>query len=119
MTELTREQILSIVDLKPQGIQIEEWGGTVFIRPMNALERAEWEGYVFSSSDTPKAKVIDQARERLAVLSICDAQGKRLFTDADIPELGKKNAIALERIGQAAMRLNKLTPKDIRDLAKN
>lgn len=117
MTALTREDILGIVDLKPQEVDVPEWGAKVFIRPMMATERAEWEGFVHA--DREKTGPVKEAQERLAVLCLCDADGNRLFTDADIPALSKKNATALERIGIAAMRLNKLTPRDIRDLAKN
>lgn len=117
MSGLTREQILGVVDLKPVEVQVPEWNSSVWIRPMTAAERAEWEGYI--SGDAGKNGAVKQARERLAVLSICDSDGSRQFTNEDIDVLAKKNATALERVGMAAMRLNKLRPKDIEELAKN
>jgi hypothetical protein len=112
---LTREEILAVIDRKPIEIDVPEWGGTVFVRPLSSPERARWEAIVAGSAN----KTVDNAREVLAVLSLSDAEGNRLFTEEDVPQIAGKNAIALERIGLASMKLSKLRPIDIAELAKN
>jgi hypothetical protein len=47
------------------------------------------------------------------------AEGKRLFTDADAPVLGEKLAPALDRIFEAASKLNRLSKEDVEELEKN
>jgi hypothetical protein len=58
-------------------------------------------------------------RARTAAACICDDQGARLFSDADVAELGQKSAAALDRIFDVAMRLNRISKKDVDDLEKN
>ena len=53
------------------------------------------------------------------MLSIVDADSKRIFADSDAESLGKKNSAALDRIYAVAERLSGLTKKDIEELAKN
>jgi hypothetical protein len=39
-------------------------------------------------------------------LTLCDATGNRLFEDAEITALGRKSALALDRVFAVAQRLN-------------
>jgi len=115
---LSRDDILGAADLTPAEIEVPEWGGTVFIRPLTAGERGEWETFL-SAGKGKNEDMLKVSRAMLAMLTLCDATGARLFTESDLDALMAKNATALERIAYAAMKLNKLRPKDIADLAKN
>jgi hypothetical protein len=48
-----------------------------------------------------------------------DESGKRLFPDADVRELGKKSASALQRVFEVAQRLSGLSNADVEELTKN
>ena len=52
-------------------------------------------------------------------LTICDQEGERLFTDADVEALGEKSSTALNRVWDVARRLSALTVKDEQALLKN
>jgi hypothetical protein len=54
-----------------------------------------------------------------AQMSLCDETGALLFTEADIPELGTWPSTAIERIAEASLKLNIVTPALIKELAKN
>jgi hypothetical protein len=60
-----------------------------------------------------RGKRLDNFRARLAVFCCVDKDGKRIFKDSDIAALGEKSGWALNRIFEAASKLNKLTEDSI------
>ena len=112
---LSRESILGHDDLKREELPIPEWGGSVFVRTLTASERDQFEDRVLADKKTTKRDI----RALLAVASVCDEQGKPLFTPADVPQLGRKSAAALDRIFDVAMRLSRIGKQDVEELEKN
>ena len=110
---LTRDDILGKVQLAVEQVQVPEWGGPVYIREMSGAERDAWEALVFGEE---KAKNI---RATLAAVCLCDETGKRLFADEDAVKLGATSGSALQRVFDAAMRINKLRKEDVEEVAKN
>jgi hypothetical protein len=115
MSLLTKEQILAAVDKPTQDVGVPEWGGDVRIRTMSASERDKWEGETYGEG---KVNTVD-FRARFVALCIVDEKGDRMFTDADVAQLGEKSAAALQRVFNAAQTLNALTNKDVAELEKN
>lgn len=115
MGMLTREEILQKQDLKTRKVDIPEWDGHVFIRPMTSTERDNWESKVLSEN----GKTPPQLRATLASQLVCDETGKQLFSEEDIEALGKKSAAAINKIFEEVLGLNKITDEDINELAKN
>jgi hypothetical protein len=109
---LNRDFILSQTSLPTQEVDVPEWGGKVLIRVMTAGERDEWESYV----NVNKSKDI---RARTAISVICDADGKRLFSEADMSAISNLHSKALDRIFEAAVILNAVGRSDIAELKKN
>lgn len=106
-----REDILAAKDCTlSEPIEVPEWGVSVRLRFLTSGEREKWELRSGKNSDV---------RESLAVYSICDIDGKQIFTEADIPLLKEKNAHVLDRLSYAAVRHNKITREDIEELQKN
>jgi len=116
MAILTREQILDAHDLKKIEVKVPEWGGSVFVKTLTATERDRFESAIYHHKTKIK---IANVRARLAALAVIDEKGVRLFTPDDIVALGKKSATALDRVFQAACKLNKMTPDDVEELEKN
>jgi hypothetical protein len=109
---LSREQILSGVAAPlVKEVMVPEWGGSVFVRVMNAAERDKFE------VATNASRV--NFRARLAVAVVCDEKGQKLFTEADMLALGQQPGTALDRILLAATELNQFTAADIEKLEKN
>ena len=118
---LTKQQILAADDTKRACLKVPEWGGEVFVRVMSGTERDMFEAEVYGSADRNGSGKLNlrNVRAKLAALTLCDESGNRLFTDADIVELGKKSAAALDRVFTVAQHLNGFSDKDVEDLAKN
>lgn len=115
---LSREQILGADDRKTQDVPVPEWGGTVRVRSLTGTERDAYEaGIVQLRGDGSRKFTLQNARARLVSLALCNENGERMFTDADIKALGDKSAAALERVFDVARNLSGLSEEDIEELA--
>lgn len=116
MNLLSKDQILAATDSGRELFPVPEWGGDVFINVMSGTERDAFEQAVVGDGEHRNWRNV---RARLAVIVLVDEEGKRLFADTDVAALGRKSSIVLDRIFDAAQRVNALRPEDIKELAKN
>lgn len=98
---LTKSTILAANDLPSESVPVPEWGGDVLVRTMSGTDRD-----AFEASLLDKDGRMQNVRARLVALSLCDANGARLFEDNEIAALGLKSARALDRVFSVAQRLN-------------
>lgn len=109
---LGRDEILAAADRPIVLVDVPEWGGAVFVRSISGAERDAFE----LSWAADKTNI----RAKLAAVCCCDESGDPLFDHADdIAALGDKSGAALDRVFDAATKLNKFTDKDIDELEKN
>lgn len=114
---LTKEQILSAVDIQREVVQIPEWGGEVIVSGVSGAERDDLEQSMIDPGKSQKERMRN-FRARLSSMCIVDENGNRLFSESDIETLGKKSAKALDRIVTVAQRLNGLTESDVKEITK-
>jgi len=112
---LNRDEILNAQDIKREVVAVPEWGGEVCVQGMSGAQRDEFEQTWAQKADG----IVPNIRATFAAWSICDDDGKRLFTTADIEALGKKSANALDRIFAVAQRLSGLSDTDTEELVKS
>ena len=115
---LTKQQILAANDLKHELVNVPEWGGEVWVRGMTGAERDKFEASVVQIRGKDQTMNMSNFRAKLAGLTICDADGKRLFSDADIKELSDKSASALQRVFSVASRLSGIGVDDVKELTE-
>lgn len=113
---LTREQILAANDIKTEDVAVPEWGGTVRVRTMTAIERDSFLADVLGADGK-----VDRRRHRtmLAARTIIGDDGVPVFTETDIAALGAKNSLVLERIVAVADRLNTVSTETVDASEKN
>lgn len=120
---LDRKSILDARDAKLEKVEVPEWGGSVFVRVLSGTERDAFEASNVRISGKGKDRRIDPVlgnyRARLAVLAVCDEKGERIFSDEDAGAVGKKNAAALDRIVEAAHRINGMGEDSVEVAEKN
>lgn len=120
---LTREDILGAPAPQLERVEVPEWGGAVFVREMTAGERDSYEAAIIAEHALgEKGNVrlrVRRVRARLLVCTVFDAQGTPMFAEADIDELAAKPIRPVQRIYNAAARLNALSDLDIKELAGN
>src|SRR5690625_2150066 len=110
---LTRDAILAADDLEKELVPVPEWGGAIYVRGMSGTERDAFESSLVQERTIRKGRRQETTREtdlrnfraKLCARTICDAEGKLLFNEADINALGNKSAAALTRVVEVARRL--------------
>ena len=123
---LSREEILKAevgadgrVQLPYEFVVVPEWNGTVCIQGLSGSGRDRFEGTLVRQRGRKVEQNLENFRAKLIAQSIVDEPGgKLLFKEADIPVLGQKSAVALERVYSVASRLSRLSPEDVEELTK-
>ncbi len=121
---INREDILAARNFGIKEIEIPEWNGCVLIRKWSGKDRSKFlqasvkidENNVGVNYDT-----IFENQMLVVALSLCDENGKRLFTNSpeDIAAIGEIDSGALQVIYEEALMLNALKTTSLTDAAKN
>ena len=117
---LSKEQILKAHDKRYDIVDVPEWGSEenpepqVRIHSLSGAERDRFESSMMKidKEGRPVPDMVN-SRARLVALSIVDENGKRLFGDSDVLELGGKSAKALDRVFDASARLSGINPEEL------
>jgi len=119
-----RDQILAAQDTNKEAVAVPEWGFAegLFIKTLSAKDRDLWETSMVSI-DAKRREVrrvnLGNMRARLVVLTLVDAEGKRIFADSDVDQLGEKSAAVIGRLFDVAQRVNGLSEEEVKALEKN
>ena len=105
MKFLSRDEILSVDDLPFKDVDVPEWKGTVRVRTLRGVDRANLVASISVSKDGAPSDWI----ERMVAACAIDENGNQLFTENDIAEISKKNSRAIQRLFDAADALNTIT----------
>lgn len=111
---LTREAILAADDRATDVVEVPEWGGGVRVRALTGIERDHYMSSLYTMRSNGQggmeiaAMNLEGSQARLVSLAACDDDGNRLFSEADLVELGAKNGAVLDRVYQAASKLSRL-----------
>lgn len=115
---LTKDLILNADDRPVVDVAVPEWGGTVRLQSMTGEQRDLFDQAFADSTDSRDGKVRN-FRALLVACSAVDADGKLVFAIDDVQLLARKSGAALDRVFDAAMRLNKMSKQDQREIVGN
>ena len=116
---LTREAIFAADDTVIVKVKTPEWGGYVLVKGFTGAARGRLEAAnVDQTGKNHRIKLVE-LRERIAVASVCDEDGKLIFTLADVKELSKKSSAPLQRIVEASNELSGVTEEDMEELSED
>ena len=116
---LSRNDILSAPDIKTELLPVPEWGGDVLVRTLSGTERDAWEATLVEQKKGGTHFKLENVRAKLVALTLVDDDGQRIFSEADVVQLGDKSAAALSRVYNRAAEMSGVTEKDAEELAKN
>ncbi len=102
---LTVADILSANDTKIERVDLPELAGFVYVKTMTGAEKDAFDSSLLVTSGGHREVVPLNARAKFLVHVICDAEGHKLFTEADVERLGQKSSAVLDRLWKAARRL--------------
>ncbi len=118
LIHLTREDIQSVDDIKIEEVEASEWGGPIFVKGMTAKVRARLEVTNVKTRGNDQTVNMTKLRERIAIATVCDKDGKLLFTKADEDWLGEKSAAVLDRIVLKAYSLSGMSEDDTKEMTE-
>lgn len=113
MELLTKEQILAAADRPFEDVSVPEWGGTVRVTVMPGVDRDRFDSELGRRRRKDGSFNVAGMSAYLCALACVDEQGKRLFTLEDVRALEEKSGVALNRVYEAAARLNGLLPDSL------
>ncbi len=116
---LKKDEILKAQDFIFEDVDVPEWGGKVRIRCMTGSERDAYEASVYEFKGGAMQLNREDLRSKLLARVLVDSQNERLFTDAEVKLLGRKNAKVIDRLFTIAQRINALSDDDVKKLEKN
>lgn len=115
---LSRMETLAAEDRPLLKVHVPEWGGSVMIQAASGEEAGEFRDRMYGDPDgKPFSQKLYDAT--LVALTARDEKGGRLYTDADIPDLARKNAAALARIAARAAEISGLSAGAVEAEVKN
>ena len=115
---LTKQLILA-TSPRLKEVDVPEWGGSVFIRPLTIHEQAKLADL---GTKYEKGTVVERMKNctmRLVQWSVCDERGGSMFEAADLEPLMAKSASAFLRLQDSILALSGLTEESRRELEKN
>jgi hypothetical protein len=115
---LMKQQILATVP-RLKEVEVPEWGGSVFIRPLTIHEQAKLADL---GTKYAKSSVVDRTKNctlRLVQWSVCDEHIAPLLETADIEPLMSKAASTFLCLQGAILALSGLTEESRKELGKH
>lgn len=118
---LTKDQILTADRKKTIDVPVKKWGGDVRLQELSASDRDMWENesFVLNAEGTGAKFNPKHARARLVVRCIVDDKGKRMFSDDEVAAIGSLSASTIQRLFNAARKLNAISNEDLQELEGN
>ena len=130
MNLLTRETIIKHSTFKTVEVDVTEWGEidpetgkpiptSVFVREMTAAQRDRYESSMFTGKAGKKDLNLIDGRTKMVIATACDADGNLIFQPEDLEWLREKPVRFLNRIFEAAQKLNGFTDEDEEEILGN
>lgn len=122
MGQLSRKELLTKEKLEVVKVNLGK-GDFVYVRQMTGRERDKFEQSLIKenkAADGGYEKALDDFRAKLAVVTMCDAEGNLIMEPGDYSTLSQMmSAARLEKVINKAQDLNKITEEDKEELVKN
>lgn len=115
---LSRDDILGAKDIVIEEVEVPGWGGSVYVKGMTGFERDRFESAILQQRGKSQGVNMINIRAKLVAASVCEEDGKLLFSQKDITELGKKSAASLQIVFDLASRLSGITEEDVEELSE-
>lgn len=110
--------ILDLPDLTSEEVEVPEWGYRLRVRSLTGTERDAFEASLLQTRGKDREINLRNMRAKLVAQSVRKADDSRVFSDAQVEALGRKNAAALQRVFRVAQRLSGLGEDEVEELTR-
>lgn len=114
----TKVAILGAAHLKTESVDVPEWGDgvVVIVSEMSGVAR---DAYYAKHKADDKDAPISAVQADLLLATVVDDAGALVLDESDIAALRAQGSAALDRVADAAMRLNGMKPGAVEEAVKN
>jgi len=121
MKLLTKQEIVSVQDLRYEDVLVPEWGEDVGVRiaSMTGAQREEFEYLIQQRMVGDALKDSRGLRGELLSRTLVGAGGAPLFTPEDIDALMAKNCAVVDRLFKTARTVNGIGDDELEKIRKN
>ena len=110
---LSIKDILAADDRRPVKVDVPEWGGHIWMRPISGKQRDKLTTY---QSDFPD----ETGHEFMVLLAMCQEDGTPIeFDELDVQDLKDKNNSVIVRLAEMAATLSSVSPQAVKETEKN
>ena len=110
--------ILDLPDLTSEEVEVPEWGFRLRVRSLTGTERDAFEASLLQTRGKDREINLRNMRAKLVAQAVRKADDSRVFSDAQVEALGRKNAAALQRVFRVAQRLSGLAEDEVEELTR-
>ncbi|WP_438396483.1 hypothetical protein [Caballeronia sp. DA-9] len=110
---LSKDQIFAAQDIQTVDVDVPEWGGTVRVSMLSGAARDALQ------ADFAENKETSRVEAALIAATAVDEAGSPIFAKEDIPAIRAKSTAALQRVFDAAIKLNKMGAAQTEQAVKN
>jgi hypothetical protein len=116
---LSKKDILAAHDIQKELVHVEPWSGDVWVYGMTGKERGEYEASIYEMQGKTQIMHLQNLKIKMCSLCMRDEDGRRMFDEDEIDDLGAKSSQAIEIIFDVAQRLSGLSTAEVENLSKN
>jgi hypothetical protein len=106
MKRLSGTEFLAGRDLAFEDVEIPELGGVMRVSELSVADLSAFYDSFPKDEGGKQITRLDSFREKLLAYTIVDEGGNRLFSDENIPAIGKKSIKVIKRLFDVAQKLN-------------
>lgn len=110
---LSKDQIIAARDLQTTDVEVPEWGGNVRVSMLSGAARDALQ------ADFDANKAVSHVQAVMIAATVVDESGSPLFTKSEIDAIRAKGTAPLERVFNAAVKLNKMGAAETEAAGKN
>lgn len=119
LEDVGREGILAFRSKAGTVHKVTAFGGTVYFKEWTSEERDNFEGSLITGRGKGQRVSTANIRAKMFVRSVCDKDGKQIFSDEDAKEVGKLPAHEVEKVYAEIQKVNSVSDEDVEELAGN
>jgi hypothetical protein len=110
--------VLDLADLQDELVDVPEWSVRLRVRSLTGTERDAFEASLLETRGRSREVNLRNMRAKLVAQSVRKVDDSRVFSDAQVEALGRKNAAALQRVFRVAQRLSGLAEDEVEELTR-
>jgi hypothetical protein len=119
LNRATKESILAFRQKSGKIHEVQAFNGIVYFKEWTSGERDNFESSLVIGKGKSQRVSTNNIRAKMFVRSVCDKDGKLIFTDEEASDVGLLPAAEVDKVYAAIQKVNSVSDDDVEELAGN